>query len=98
SNVWRTATGRAVATLGHRPVQKGAFSPDGRLVATIGGEFAQASIFDAKSGRLMHLLPPKGVTTVRFAPRGGDLLATADYRGTDLWSPHTGRHIALLTD
>ena len=74
-----------------------AVSPNGRLVARIGGGAAQAGIFDRRTHKLLHLLAPRGVQSVRFSPNG-TLLATADYRGVDLWRPRSGRHVVLLVD
>ena len=96
ATVRRAETGRTVATLDAWPVQAGTFSPDGRLVAAIrpGGRTA---IFDARSGRLIHVLPRKGVKAAQFSPDGA-LLATADYHGVELWSPRSGRRVAVLDD
>jgi WD40 repeat protein len=43
------------------------------------------------------VLAPKAVKSARFSP-DGKLLATADYRGVDLWRPASGRHVAVLDD
>ena len=71
-------------------------SPDGRLVARI-GRAGRVGIFSRRTGRLLQLLAPKKVGSARFSP-DGKLLATADFRGTDLWNPRTGRHVGLLDD
>jgi WD40 repeat protein len=67
----------------------------GPLIAKIGPR--RVSIVDNRSGRVLHVLARKGVKTARFSPNG-KLLATADYRGTELWNPRTGRHVAVLDD
>ena len=74
-----------------------AVSPDGRLVARIRGGAGRVSIVDRRTGRLLHVLAPRGVKSARFSP-DGSLLATADYRGTDLWNPRSGRHVGVLDD
>ena len=68
----------------------------GRLTARIGAG-GRVSIVDRRTGRVLRVLPSKGVHSARLSP-DGKLLATADYRGTDLWSPRTGHHIGLLDD
>jgi WD40 repeat protein len=74
-----------------------AVSPDGRLLARISSISGRVGIFEKRSGRLLHVLAPLRVKSARFAPNG-KLLATAGYRGVDLWSARTGRHVALLSD
>jgi WD40 repeat protein len=78
------------------PTREAAVSPNGRLVAKIGGS-GRVRLVDRRTGRVLHVLAPEGVKSARFSP-DGRLLATADYRGTDLWSPRTGRHLAVLDD
>jgi WD40 repeat protein len=99
STVWRTATGRRLP-LERRPTQAGALSPDGRLAATLGwSKPARVLVFDASSGRRLHVLAPGAeLTGVAFSPNGR-LLATASHRGTYLWNARTGRRIGrLLSD
>jgi WD40 repeat protein len=92
-----TADGTPKRTLRRKGTTTAAVSPDGRLVARIGRSSGQVSIFDRRSGRRLHVLAPKKVKSVRFSPNG-TLLATADYLGTDLWSPRSGKHIGVLDD
>jgi WD40 repeat protein len=92
-----TADGTLKRTLRRKGTTTEAVSPDGRLVARIGRSSGQVSIFEKRSGRLLHVLAPRGVKSAHFSPNGM-LLATADHRGTDLWSPRTGRHLAVLKD
>jgi WD40 repeat protein len=68
----------------------------GRLTARIGAG-GRVSIVDRRTGRVLRVLPSKGVHSARLSP-DGKLLATADYRGTELWNPRTGRHIGVLDD
>jgi WD40 repeat protein len=95
SIVWRTATGRLVAGLGHRLSVKGDFSPDGRLVATLDPAHrrARVRVFDARTGRFLHLLaPPAALEGVAFSP-DNRILATTSYQGVYLWNPRSGRQI-----
>ena len=74
-----------------------AVSPDGRLVARIGAGSGRVTIFDRRRRKVLRVLPRRSVKSARFSP-DGKLLATADYRGVDLWSPRSGRHVAVLSD
>jgi hypothetical protein len=92
-----SAAGKLEQTLPAGDKQARGISPNGRFAATIGGKFDRVSVVDTRSGRLLYVLPRRGVKSARFSP-DGKLLATADYRGTDLWSPRSGRHIGVLAD
>jgi WD40 repeat protein len=60
TTVWRTDTGRPVAVLERRAATNGAFSPDGRLVATLEKrKHARVRVFDSRTGRLLHVLAPR---------------------------------------
>jgi WD40 repeat protein len=100
SVVWRIETGKRLTTLEQRPVLTGTFSPDGRLVATLAlsGRRVAARVFDARTGRLLHLLAPRAeLAGVEFSPKGR-LLATRSYAGTYLWDPRTGKRVGHLRD
>ena len=97
ATVWRTDTGRPVAVLEKRASVKGAFSPDGRLVATLDAKRLphvrhHVRIFDARSGRLLHVLAPEAeLEGVAFS--SDSLLATMSVRGTYLWNARSGRQV-----
>src|SRR5262249_13041570 len=79
----------------------GALAADGSLVATIsrepGGE-QRARVFDARSGRLLHVLPQLGIRAVAFN-NDGSLLATGSADGTTgLWLPGSGEEVHVLFD
>jgi len=83
--------------VGHRQkVWVAAFDPAGRYVAT-GSLDGTARLWDAASGRLLHVLGhEQRVTHVGFAPDGG-LLATASAdRSVRLWDVETGEPRATL--
>jgi WD40 repeat protein len=97
TTLWRTDTGRSVAVLEKRAALQGAFSPDGRLVATLdAGEHAPARVFDSSTGRLLHVLAPKiggkpiELEGVAFSP-DNPLLATRGFQGTYLWNARSGK-------
>jgi WD40 repeat protein len=96
--LWRTDTGHRVATLEKGAATKGAFSPNGRLVATLdAGKHARVRVFDARAGRLLHVLAPKiagkrvELEGVVFSP--DNLLATPGFMGTYLWNARSGRQV-----
>jgi len=98
TTVWRTDTGHPVAVLEKRAATKGAFSPDGRLVATLEkGKHARVRVFESRTGRLLHVLAPRmehkrvELEGVAFSP--DNLLATTGFQGTYLWNPRSGRQI-----
>jgi WD40 repeat protein len=97
TTVWDTATGRPAAALEQRAAMKGAFSPDGRLVATLeSAEHARVRVFDSRTGRMLHVLAPEiahrrvELEGVAFSP-DNHLLATTGFQGTYLWDARTGR-------
>jgi WD40 repeat protein len=94
ATVWRTDTGRPVAVLERRAAMKGAFSPDGRLVATLdAGKRARVRVFDSRTGRLLHVLAPRAeLEGVAFSP-DNRLLATTSFQGTYLWKARSGRQV-----
>ncbi len=99
TTIWRTDTGRPVAVLERRAATNGAFSPDGRLVATLEkGKHARVRVFDSRTGRLLHVLAPRiahkrvELEGVAFSP-DHHLLATTGFQGTYLWNVRSGRQV-----
>ena len=99
TTVWQTDTGHSVSVLEKRAATKGAFSPDGRLVATLdAGKHAPVRVFDSRTGRLLHVLAPRigrkptELEGVAFSP-DNRILATTGFQGTYLWNARSGRQL-----
>ena len=102
ARIW-TPAGREKLVIRHgRPVLGGSISPDGRLLVTISsnpsGEELRARVFALPSGRLVHELPAKGVTTASFDPSGKRLVTGGIDHTAAVWNAATGRRLHLFTD
>jgi WD40 repeat protein len=103
ARVWDAATGRRLHTLSGRAggIRSVTFSPDGRLLATVGYRGAKnARVWDAATGRCLLILAgyARSVRSVTFSP-DGRLLATTDSSGTEtiqVWDTDTGRCLYAL--
>ena len=86
-NVWETATGRLIHTIGEpakpgrmvMPVSTAAFSPDGRRLVTAGFQLDKARLWDAATGRELAVINEK-VCYACFSP-DGRALATSSVDG-----------------
>jgi len=107
AEVWDLATGRALGEAMHARgwINHAAFSPDGRRVATAGGEAmgsSEACVWDARSGEPITppMLHPLEVNRVAFSPDGRRVVTASGggevARGGEaiLWDAETGKALS----
>src|SRR4051794_15905214 len=91
---FRTTRGKQVRVLQHEQrVDAAAFSPDGTLVLTNGGE-GPARLWEVVSGREVRSFAPSGGSTAAFTPDGRTILTGAPApHVAQLWDVATGTSV-----
>jgi WD40 repeat protein len=89
-------TGRVIARLRETNIRSFAFSPDGRLLAT-GSNDTTARIWNARTGKLLHVLHHHGyVLAERFSADGRSLVTSSQDGVAYVWDVASGQRDLLL--
>lgn len=98
-NLWDVATGKRRFTLtGHRShVTSAAFSPDGKLLASVSADDT-IRLWDLSAGKTIRAIKQKGsgFSKVYFTPDGKSLVTSGTDDGIRLWDVVTGKQIRIL--
>jgi WD40 repeat protein len=98
--IWDAVTGKELHALHGGPATEGAgaFSPDGRRLATFSDDFSTLKVWDTQTGREMGTLrgiDPGEFRAVAFFPDGKRILASRGHAAT-VWDAATGHALLQL--
>jgi WD40 repeat protein len=104
---WEICTGKEVLTLDTRALKKGwttrlAFSPNGRLLAIVGGGTTAVSVCEFPSGQLLQVFTAKAgvngswLAGIAFSPDGKRLAAAGINQRVHVWEVESGNEVLAV--
>ena len=103
ARLWRPGDGAVVRMIRQTgPVLSASLSLDGRLLVTVGsdrsGANRRARLYALPSGRLLHVLQARGVTTAAYSPNGRMLVTGGMDHTAAVWETVSGKRLHLFAD
>ncbi len=93
AKIWDVRTGKLTGSLGHSTgVWRVAFSPDGKMLLTVGSD-CMIRVWDVASSKLLNTLsapPSLSYSVVRYSPDGERILTAAAPGTMQIWNARNG--------